>query len=159
MSEVKYTTEDIWRNTNYTKIMASFATTESELEKQVPRIKPANTWAEPLQFRPTLTGGASRNACTPCRKVKMKCSPGVSSTVCARCQRKGLDCFFEQHRRGRKPGSKSVLALRNSGYGIDLVSTGSKRKSTLHVSLNHPLALLVHQRTRLRMPLLGYGTL
>ncbi|RFU81717.1 fungal specific transcription factor domain-containing [Trichoderma arundinaceum] len=47
------------------------------------------------------------NACLPCRKVKMKCRPGSQpASKCERCARKSLDCVFQQHRRGRKPGTK-----------------------------------------------------
>ncbi|KIK45923.1 hypothetical protein CY34DRAFT_801082 [Suillus luteus UH-Slu-Lm8-n1] len=46
-------------------------------------------------------------ACTVCRAAKMKCvgaEDGLKS--CQRCKRTGVDCVFEKHRRGRKPGSK-----------------------------------------------------
>ncbi|PKK52099.1 hypothetical protein CI102_1968 [Trichoderma harzianum] len=47
------------------------------------------------------------NACLPCRKVKMKCRQGSQpASKCERCARKSLDCVFQQHRRGRKPGTK-----------------------------------------------------
>ncbi|KLJ07019.1 hypothetical protein EMPG_17494 [Blastomyces silverae] len=45
-------------------------------------------------------------ACTPCRAVKMKCTRESNSTICSRCKRKSLTCFFEAHRRGRKAGTK-----------------------------------------------------
>lgn len=46
-------------------------------------------------------------ACTVCRAAKMKCvgaEDGLKS--CQRCTRTGVECVFEKHRRGRKPGSK-----------------------------------------------------
>ncbi|KAG1843609.1 fungal-specific transcription factor domain-containing protein [Suillus subalutaceus] len=46
-------------------------------------------------------------ACTVCRAAKMKCvgaDDGLKS--CQRCKRTGVECVFEKHRRGRKPGSK-----------------------------------------------------
>ncbi|EFQ99470.1 priB protein [Nannizzia gypsea CBS 118893] len=45
-------------------------------------------------------------ACTPCRTVKMKCTRDPDSASCNRCKRKSLSCFYESHRRGRKPGTK-----------------------------------------------------
>ncbi|KAF5253125.1 hypothetical protein FANTH_1956 [Fusarium anthophilum] len=49
----------------------------------------------------------SANACTQCRRVKMKCRPmGQDTSKCERCTRKALDCIFREHRRGRKPGTK-----------------------------------------------------
>lgn len=44
----------------------------------------------------------SSNACLHCRKVKMRCRLENLATHCERCRRKGLDCSFLQHRRGRK---------------------------------------------------------
>ncbi|KAI0362810.1 hypothetical protein OH77DRAFT_1492105 [Trametes cingulata] len=46
-------------------------------------------------------------ACMVCRQAKMKCVvPEDGSQRCQRCIRAGVDCVFEKHRRGRKPGSK-----------------------------------------------------
>ncbi|KAI0822684.1 hypothetical protein BC628DRAFT_1326791 [Trametes gibbosa] len=46
-------------------------------------------------------------ACTVCRQAKMKCVGAEDGTQpCQRCQRAGVPCIFEKHRRGRKPGSK-----------------------------------------------------
>lgn len=54
--------------------------------------------------RPSAT-----NACLPCRKVKMKCvSSGAAGDKCSRCARKSLPCVFQQHCRGRKPGTRYV---------------------------------------------------
>ncbi|PGH00113.1 hypothetical protein AJ79_08296 [Helicocarpus griseus UAMH5409] len=56
-----------------------------------------------------MTPGASNPgmvACTPCRAVKMKCIREPDSTICTRCKRKSLSCYFEAHRRGRKAGTK-----------------------------------------------------
>ncbi|KAI9510384.1 fungal-specific transcription factor domain-containing protein [Russula earlei] len=46
-------------------------------------------------------------ACTVCRAAKMKCVGAEDgSQPCQRCRRTGVECVFERHRRGRKPGSK-----------------------------------------------------
>ncbi|TFK72578.1 hypothetical protein BDN72DRAFT_763047, partial [Pluteus cervinus] len=46
-------------------------------------------------------------ACTVCRAAKMKCVGAEDGNKqCQRCKRANVDCVFEKHRRGRKPGSK-----------------------------------------------------
>ncbi|OAT10031.1 hypothetical protein BDBG_05713 [Blastomyces gilchristii SLH14081] len=55
---------------------------------------------------PPGAANPSMVACTPCRAVKMKCTRELNSTICSRCKRKSLTCFFEAHRRGRKAGTK-----------------------------------------------------
>ncbi|KAF5331051.1 hypothetical protein D9619_005705 [Psilocybe cf. subviscida] len=46
-------------------------------------------------------------ACTVCRAAKMKCVGAEDGQKqCQRCKRAGVECIFEKHRRGRKPGSK-----------------------------------------------------
>ncbi|OJD24117.1 hypothetical protein ACJ73_04523 [Blastomyces percursus] len=55
---------------------------------------------------PRVATNPSMVACTPCRAVKMKCTLELNSTICSRCKRKSLTCFFEAHRRGRKAGTK-----------------------------------------------------
>ncbi|KAI0648197.1 fungal-specific transcription factor domain-containing protein [Trametes meyenii] len=46
-------------------------------------------------------------ACTVCRQAKMKCVGAEDGkSRCQRCQRADVECIFEKHRRGRKPGSK-----------------------------------------------------
>ncbi|KAJ7285568.1 fungal-specific transcription factor domain-containing protein [Mycena rebaudengoi] len=46
-------------------------------------------------------------ACTVCRAAKMKCvGADDGQKQCQRCKRAGVECVFEKHRRGRKPGSK-----------------------------------------------------
>ncbi|KAH7103800.1 fungal-specific transcription factor domain-containing protein [Auriculariales sp. MPI-PUGE-AT-0066] len=55
--------------------------------------------------RPQVTRNA--RACTVCRAVKMKCVGAEDGLQpCQRCKRSNLQCIFEKHRRGRKPGSK-----------------------------------------------------
>ena len=57
------------------------------------------------RIQPGVSGqgsNGSSNACLPCRRVKMKCRLDGNATTCTRCNRKGLDCLFMQHRRGRK---------------------------------------------------------
>ncbi|KAH6886902.1 hypothetical protein B0T10DRAFT_76029 [Thelonectria olida] len=49
------------------------------------------------------------NACLPCRKVKVRCRPSdddEGDSKCERCARKSLNCIFQEHRRGRKPGTR-----------------------------------------------------
>ncbi|KZV75905.1 hypothetical protein PENSPDRAFT_748106 [Peniophora sp. CONT] len=58
--------------------------------------------------QPSLTAkGPSKTACTICRAAKMKCVGAdiKNGKSCDRCTKQGSDCIFEQHRRGRKPGS------------------------------------------------------
>ncbi|CAD6457588.1 a2cb6896-4ef5-4347-90c3-210530571b3f [Sclerotinia trifoliorum] len=45
-------------------------------------------------------------ACLTCRSVKLKCRTTTTGEKCERCKRKSLECVFEQHRRGRKPGTR-----------------------------------------------------
>ncbi|KAG9318356.1 hypothetical protein JVU11DRAFT_446 [Chiua virens] len=46
-------------------------------------------------------------ACTVCRAAKMKCVGAEDGQKpCQRCKRTNVECVFEKHRRGRKPGSK-----------------------------------------------------
>nr|GAT58033.1 predicted protein [Mycena chlorophos] len=49
-------------------------------------------------------------ACSVCRAAKMKCVPAAHPDAihgeCQRCFRAKVECVFEKHRRGRKPGSK-----------------------------------------------------
>ncbi|KAI5303088.1 hypothetical protein KEM56_000044 [Ascosphaera pollenicola] len=67
---------------------------------------PATVTHGPPHGPTTTASGAASAACTPCRTVKMKCTREVNETVCNRCKRKSLTCFYETHRRGRKPGTK-----------------------------------------------------
>ncbi|KAH8896893.1 hypothetical protein GQ53DRAFT_639368, partial [Thozetella sp. PMI_491] len=48
------------------------------------------------------------NACTQCRKVKMKCVSRDDGFECSRCARLGLECIRLQHRRGRKLGTSNT---------------------------------------------------
>lgn len=48
----------------------------------------------------------SQIACLTCRSVKLKCRTTSTGEKCERCKRKSLECVFEQHRRGRKPGTR-----------------------------------------------------
>ncbi|KAL1743295.1 fungal-specific transcription factor domain-containing protein [Schizophyllum fasciatum] len=46
-------------------------------------------------------------ACNTCRAAKMKCvGAEQEGEKCQRCKRANVECVFEKHRRGRKPGSK-----------------------------------------------------
>ncbi|KAI0003317.1 fungal-specific transcription factor domain-containing protein [Russula compacta] len=65
----------------------------------------------PPQSPPSHSGKApvvrGARACTVCRAAKMKCVGAEDgSQPCQRCRRTGVECVFERHRRGRKPGSK-----------------------------------------------------
>lgn len=59
--------------------------------------------------------GSSFNACLPCRRIKMKCPLSHNATKCDRCVRKSLVCEFQQHRRGRKLGTRLNLFSTNKG--------------------------------------------
>ncbi|KAH9941410.1 hypothetical protein B0H21DRAFT_550934 [Amylocystis lapponica] len=70
-------------------------------------------------------------ACTACRQAKMKCAGGDDSTgqPCQRCERNNTACVFEQHRRGRKPGSKLSEAskmLRRLEKGLNVAKSKFK---------------------------------
>ncbi|KIL68664.1 hypothetical protein M378DRAFT_158512 [Amanita muscaria Koide BX008] len=55
--------------------------------------------------KPPVVRGA--RACTVCRAAKMKCVGAEDGQKpCQRCKRANVECKFEKHRRGRKPGSK-----------------------------------------------------
>ncbi|KAF9070312.1 fungal-specific transcription factor domain-containing protein [Rhodocollybia butyracea] len=55
--------------------------------------------------KPPVVRGA--RACTTCRAAKMKCIGAEDGQrPCQRCKRSNVECVFEKHRRGRKPGSK-----------------------------------------------------
>ncbi|EFW17496.1 conserved hypothetical protein [Coccidioides posadasii str. Silveira] len=80
-------------------------------------------------------GGAAVAACTPCRTVKMKCIREPDSTMCNRCKRKSLTCYYETHRRGRKPGTK----LRPKAERMKASNTASALTS-MHQGSNPPTA-------------------
>ncbi|KAI0933727.1 hypothetical protein AcV5_005800 [Taiwanofungus camphoratus] len=60
---------------------------------------------KPATKAPVVRGA---RACTVCRAAKMKCvgADDGNNIPCQRCKRSGLECIFEKHRRGRKPGSR-----------------------------------------------------
>ncbi|KAG9242918.1 hypothetical protein BJ878DRAFT_144559 [Calycina marina] len=64
--------------------------------------------------RPALLPRLKPVACTPCRRVKMRCVVDEGQQNCKRCNRKNFDCFFESHRRGRRPGSKKLAPVEAS---------------------------------------------
>ncbi|KAH8691462.1 hypothetical protein BGW36DRAFT_400737 [Talaromyces proteolyticus] len=51
----------------------------------------------------------------------MRCRPLHGDTKCERCSHKALDCVFQEHRRGRKPGTRQIasLAKRRPSTGRD----------------------------------------
>lgn len=53
----------------------------------------------------------------------MKCRLSQDATKCDRCVRKSLDCEFQQHRRGRKLGTRlNTLASNKSNRSADVES-------------------------------------
>jgi hypothetical protein len=56
-----------------------------------------------------VTVATSPKACLQCRSVKLKCVTSGNETTCERCARKLLKCIFQDHRRGRKPGTQYEL--------------------------------------------------
>ncbi|KAL6309215.1 fungal-specific transcription factor domain-containing protein [Sparassis latifolia] len=84
--------------------------------------------SKPTGKAPVVRGA---RACTVCRQAKMKCvgADDANNIPCQRCKRAGLDCIFEKHRRGRKPGSRLSEAskmLRRLEKGLN----NAKQKST-----------------------------
>ncbi|KAI6778307.1 Protein priB [Emericellopsis cladophorae] len=45
-------------------------------------------------------------ACMPCRRIKTRCMLQTGEARCQRCARKSLDCVFQEHQRGRRPGTR-----------------------------------------------------
>ncbi|KAI0062206.1 hypothetical protein BV25DRAFT_1804251 [Artomyces pyxidatus] len=84
----------------------------------------------PVSSKTPVVRGA--RACTVCRAAKMKCVGAEDGQQpCQRCKRTGVDCIFEKHRRGRKPGSKLSEAskmLRRLEKGLN----NAKLKSQAH---------------------------
>lgn len=54
----------------------------------------------------------------------MKCRVSKDSTVCERCTRKSLDCVFQNHRRGRKLGTR-LNALHSENRSRTLLDLGT----------------------------------
>ncbi|KDQ59395.1 hypothetical protein JAAARDRAFT_32954 [Jaapia argillacea MUCL 33604] len=77
-------------------------------------------------------------ACTVCRQAKMKCVGSEDGTKqCQRCKRAGVECVFEKHRRGRKPGSKLSEAskmLRRLEKGLNNAKMKSQAAESAPVS-------------------------
>ncbi|KIJ69549.1 hypothetical protein HYDPIDRAFT_172916 [Hydnomerulius pinastri MD-312] len=75
-------------------------------------------------------------ACTVCRAAKMKCVGAEDGQKpCQRCKRTNVECVFEKHRRGRKPGSKLSEAskmLRRLEKGLNT----AKLKHTSETSMS-----------------------
>lgn len=80
---------------------------------------------------------SSFNACLPCRRIKMKCRLSPDAITCDRCVRKSLDCQFQQHRRGRKLGTRVNTLLpntRNHPADVDSI-TETHSEDTMPASL------------------------
>ncbi|RAL62888.1 hypothetical protein DID88_004729 [Monilinia fructigena] len=60
----------------------------------------------------------SQIACLTCRSVKLKCKATALDEKCERCKRKSLECVFEQHRRGRKPGTRIKRTIKRDNVQI-----------------------------------------
>ncbi|KAG7092200.1 hypothetical protein E1B28_008568 [Marasmius oreades] len=85
-----------------------------------------------LSTKPPVVRGA--RACTTCRAAKMKCVGSEDGQKqCQRCKRAGVECVFEKHRRGRKPGSKLSEAskmLRRLEKGLSTAKLKSQTSET-----------------------------
>ncbi|KAF7960213.1 hypothetical protein EAE96_001811 [Botrytis aclada] len=73
---------------------------------------------------------SSQIACLACRSVKLKCKSTSLDEKCERCKRKSLECIFEQHRRGRKPGTKIRRKAQRSNAQVE--------SGSIAESLNQP---------------------
>ncbi|KAF9557675.1 hypothetical protein CPC08DRAFT_668433 [Agrocybe pediades] len=82
--------------------------------------------------KPPVVRGA--RACTVCRTAKMKCVGAEDGQKpCQRCKRANVECVFEKHRRGRKPGSKLSEAskmLRRLEKGLNSAKMKSQSSDT-----------------------------
>ncbi|KAF5386973.1 hypothetical protein D9615_001775 [Tricholomella constricta] len=78
-------------------------------------------------------------ACTVCRAAKMKCVGAEDGQKqCQRCKRANVECIFEKHRRGRKPGSKLSEAskmLRRLEKGLN---SAKMKSQTTEASVSRP---------------------
>ncbi|KAF5372913.1 hypothetical protein D9758_001761 [Tetrapyrgos nigripes] len=81
--------------------------------------------------KPPVVRGA--RACTTCRAAKMKCVGAEDGQKqCQRCKRANVECIFEKHRRGRKPGSKLSEAskmLRRLEKGLNTAKLKSQQSA------------------------------
>ncbi|KAI0029400.1 fungal-specific transcription factor domain-containing protein [Vararia minispora EC-137] len=100
------------------------------------RVFPFSTPIIPSRKPPVVRGA---RACTVCRTAKMKCvGADDGKRPCDRCKRQNLQCIFEKHRRGRKPGSKLSEAskmLRRLEKGL---STAKAKSQALESSHQYP---------------------
>ncbi|KAH9483811.1 Protein priB [Psilocybe cubensis] len=97
---------------------------------------------KPVTKTPVVRGA---RACTVCRTAKMKCVGAEDGQKqCQRCKRANVECVFEKHRRGRKPGSKLSEAskmLRRLEKGLNsakMKSQSSDSTSPYHTDDLHP---------------------
>ncbi|KAI2318456.1 hypothetical protein LOZ00_003308 [Ophidiomyces ophidiicola] len=71
----------------------------------------------------------------------MKCLRDPDATICNRCKRKSLTCFYETHRRGRKPGTKlrpKAERLKASGKALPASPPPTTTTTTNPVSKREP---------------------
>lgn len=59
----------------------------------------------------------------------MKCITTGDETICDRCTRKSVKCIFQDHRRGRKPGTRCVPSEATAIYKLTIERITSKRKA------------------------------
>ncbi|KAF8835436.1 hypothetical protein BDN67DRAFT_913026 [Paxillus ammoniavirescens] len=87
----------------------------------------------PLRSKPPVV--RNPRACTVCRAAKMKCVGAEDGQQqCQRCRRTNVDCVFEKHRRGRKPGSKLSEAskmLRRLEKGLNTAKLKQAGETTM----------------------------
>ncbi|KAB8304041.1 hypothetical protein EYC80_005387 [Monilinia laxa] len=77
----------------------------------------------------------SQIACLTCRSVKLKCKATALDEKCERCKRKSLECVFEQHRRGRKPGTRIKRTIKRDNVQIRSAPSSEQTSSlpdTIH---------------------------
>ncbi|KAH9967928.1 fungal-specific transcription factor domain-containing protein [Russula dissimulans] len=95
-------------------------------------------------------------ACTVCRAAKMKCVGAEDgSQPCQRCRRTGVECVFERHRRGRKPGSKLSEAskmLRRLEKGLNNAKLKSQALETSASSISPTEWRMRRGESRTRSP-------
>ncbi|KAG8927679.1 hypothetical protein FRC02_007932 [Tulasnella sp. 418] len=80
----------------------------ADMDTQSPSPPPTNDGHNDDKPKNPVQRGA--RACMVCRSAKMRCIGGDDQASdmrpCNRCKKAGVECRFEKHRRGRKPGSK-----------------------------------------------------
>ncbi|KAM0815287.1 putative Transcription factor domain-containing protein [Seiridium cardinale] len=73
----------------------------------------------------------------------MRCRPGIDGSKCERCIRKSLDCIFQDHRRGRKPGTKIAQRTSISLTPVPPTPAPEQSRSTNSVTATTPQTRVV----------------